>query len=99
MEYDLIEHVEDVLSRLESVSDVAYAEVGGVSRDISDAIVSATTVRSTADMTTAGVWSRAFAAGAAPHRHPSEPGDDHLAAPIEPRGRSARRPCPAPPGR
>ena len=90
MEYDLIEHVEDVLSRLESVSDVAYAEVGGVSRDISEAIVSATTVRSTVDMTTAGVWWRVFVDGAADYRYTSELDDDHIEDLIERSVRSAR---------
>ena len=90
MEYDLIERVEDVLSRLESVSDVAYAEVGGVSRDISEAIVSTTEVRSTVDMTTAGVWWRLFVDGAADYRYTSTLEDDHLDDLIERSVRSAR---------
>ena len=74
----VIDTSEGVLSRLESREEVAYAEVGGVVRRATDAVVTAEGVRSATDHDESGVWWRAFAGGAADYRYTTSFDDDHL---------------------
>jgi TldD protein len=78
MDDGLIEATDDVLSRLEGDDDVAYAEVGGVERDVADAVVTGDGVRSANDLAQTGVWWRAFVEGAADYRYTTSLDDDHL---------------------
>ncbi len=74
----VIDVAESVLDRLESNDDVAYAEVGGVARRATDAVVTAEEVRSASDVAETGVWWRLFADGAADYRYTTSFDDDHL---------------------
>lgn len=90
MDDAVIDASDSVLSRLESNDDVAYAEVGGVTRRTTDAVVTADQVRSATDLTETGVWWRVFADGAADYRFATSLEDDHLKDLIDRSLRSAK---------
>lgn len=83
MDDALIDATDDVLSRLEARDDVAYAEVGGVERRITDAVVTGDGVRSANDFAKTGIWWRVFAGGAADYRYTTTLEDDHIEDLIE----------------
>src|SRR6056297_1155983 len=85
-----IDVAESVLDRLESNDDVAYAEVGGVARQATDAVVTAEEVRSASDVAETGVWWRLFADGAADYRYTTSFGADHLDTLVEKSVRSGQ---------
>ena len=60
--------VDELVSILEADDAVAFAEVGGMYRDVSEVVVTEDGVRSTTDYTTTGAWCRAFSDGAAGYR-------------------------------
>ncbi|UPW01891.1 metallopeptidase TldD-related protein [Halorussus gelatinilyticus] len=86
----VIDVTESVLDRLESNDDVAYAEVGGVARRATDAVVTAEEVRSASDVAETGVWWRLFADGAADYRYTTSFDANHLDTLVEKSVRSGR---------
>lgn len=74
----VIDASEAVLSKLASNAEVAYAEVGGVRRWVTDAVVTADRVRSANDLTDSGVWWRVFVDGSADYRYLSTLEETHL---------------------
>ncbi|MFB6188569.1 MAG: metallopeptidase TldD-related protein [Halapricum sp.] len=90
MDETVIDATERVLSRLESNEEVAYAEVGGVERHLSDAVITRGTVRSSDDLAKTGVWWRVFADGSADYRYVSSFDEAHLEDMIERSIRAAK---------
>jgi len=78
MDDALIDAAESVLADFEADDDVAYAEVGGVERRVTDAVVTVDRVRSANDLIETGVWWRVFAEGAADYRYATSFETDHL---------------------
>lgn len=74
----VVDGAEFLLSELEDRDAVAHAEVGGVTADCTDAVVSDGGVRNTSSFTTSGLWWRLFAEGAADYRYSSSLEEDHL---------------------
>ena len=79
----VIDASERVLALLESTDDVAYAEIGGVVRDVTDVVVTRDAVQSASDMIETGVWWRLFANGVADYRYTTSFTDDHLQQLVE----------------
>lgn len=78
MDDELIDEADSVLSAFEGDGDVAYAEVGGVERHLTDVVVTSEAVRSANDFTEAGLWWRVFAHGAADYRYTTSLDTDHI---------------------
>lgn len=55
MDDALVDVADSVLSEFEADDDVAYAELGGVERRLTDAVVTTDTVRSANDLTETGL--------------------------------------------
>lgn len=86
----VIDATEFLLEELQANDEVAYAEVGGVRRRQTDAVATAETVRSAADVESTGVWFRAFANGSADYRFSSSLDRSHLEDLIERSVRAGR---------
>ena len=62
------EAVNELVSTFDNDDSVAFAEVGGVHREMSEVVVSESGVRNAVEHVTTGVWCRPFADGAAAYR-------------------------------
>ncbi|SFC26838.1 TldD protein [Halobiforma haloterrestris] len=69
---DVVEAVDELLTILESDDEVSFAEVGGITRNATEVVVTETGVRSDSEWTTTGVWCRVFAGGSAAYRFTSD---------------------------
>jgi TldD protein len=67
----VLDAIDETIDRLEDDDDVAYAEVGGVYREKSDAVVTEDGVRDAQSFPETGLWMRVFANGAADYRYTS----------------------------
>lgn len=65
----VLDAMDETMDRLEDEEDVAYAEVGGVYVEKSDAVVTEDGVRTSTSFPETGVWLRVFANGAADYRY------------------------------
>jgi len=79
----VIDAAEFVLDELESREEVAYGEVGGVTRDQRDVVVRTNDANAAAPIESSVVWWRVFADGAAGYRHSTSFEEDHLTDMIE----------------
>lgn len=66
------EAVNELVSTFDGDDAVAFAEVGGVHREMSEVVVSGNRVRNAIEHTMTGVWCRPFADGAAAYRFTTE---------------------------
>jgi len=85
----VVDAAEFLLSDLMDRDEVAHAEIGGVTADCSDAVVTTEGIRSTTSFTTTGVWWRLFADGAADYRFSASLEEEHLREIIDRSIRSA----------
>jgi len=75
---DPFEAMDLLLDRFEADDAVAYAEVGGVSQNKTDLVVTEKGPRDTASFAETGVWCRVFANGAADYRYTTSLDDESL---------------------
>lgn len=75
----LFDAMDWVLDRFETEDDVAYAEVGGVYQEKTDAVVTHEGPRERNSFTETGVWFRVFAQGAADYRYTTSLDEESLA--------------------
>ncbi|MFB6148559.1 MAG: metallopeptidase TldD-related protein, partial [Halobacteriales archaeon] len=74
----VVEAMDTLLTYLEGEDDVAYAEVGGVIRTYTDAVITDEGVRNASEFDETGVWCRVFADGAAEYRYTTSLEDEHI---------------------
>ncbi|MFB6299678.1 MAG: metallopeptidase TldD-related protein [Halobacteriales archaeon] len=75
---DVVEAMDTLLSYFEDEDDVAYAEVGGVVRIYTDAVITHRGVRNASEFDEEGVWCRVFADGAAEYRYTTSLEENHI---------------------
>jgi TldD protein len=75
---EVLDAIDRALDRLEANDDVAYAEVGGVYQEKSDAVVTEDGVRNSLSFPETGLWLRVFANGAADYRYTTTLTDEAL---------------------
>jgi TldD protein len=75
---EVFDAIDRALDRLEANEDVAYAEVGGVYQEKSDAVVTEDGVRNSLSFPETGLWLRVFANGAADYRYTTTLTDEAL---------------------
>jgi len=80
---EVLDAIDRVLDLLETNEDVAYAEVGGVYQEKSDAVVTETGIRNSTAFPETGLWMRVFANGAADYRYTTTLTDEALEDEVE----------------
>ncbi|WP_313692366.1 metallopeptidase TldD-related protein [Halorarum halobium] len=90
MDESVIDAVDWVQSRFESNDAVSYAEVGGITREVTDAVITDAGVRTQTDTVHSGVWWRQFTDGTADYRYTTMVDESQLDTEIERSIRSAR---------
>ncbi|SFR75608.1 TldD protein [Halogeometricum rufum] len=75
---DVVDAMDWLLERFETDDAVAYAEVGGVYKEKTDAVVTHEGPRETVAFTETGVWLRVFADGAADYRYTTDLDEESL---------------------
>lgn len=88
-----------LLDRFEDDDAVAYAEVGGVYKEKTDAVVTGDGPRETVAFTETGVWLRVFAEGAADYRYTTSLDEESLADEADRAVRSGKVLAQSEPGR
>ena len=75
---ELLDAMDWLLDRFEDDDAVAYAEVGAISQDKTDLVVTDDGPRDTTSFAETGVWCRVFADGAADYRYTTSLGEESL---------------------